>query len=64
MALFASAGSTIVGFAILALAPMPLFATYGVLTAVMIALALAASLLVLPSLLLLVATPGRTNRMR
>ena len=64
VALFASAGSTIVGFAILALAPMPLFATYGVLTAVMIALALAASLLVLPSLLLLVATPGRTNRMR
>ena len=42
------------GFAILAFAPMPLFASYGLLTAVMIAMAAAASLLVLPSLLVLV----------
>ena len=55
VALLASAGSTIVGFSIMGLAPMPLFASYGILTAVMVALALAASLLVLPSLLLLVA---------
>ena len=42
----------------MAFAPMPLFATFGVLTAVMIALALAASLLVLPSVLAVI-TPGR-----
>ncbi|HET6495862.1 MAG TPA: MMPL family transporter, partial [Thermoleophilia bacterium] len=53
-ALVGSAGSSIVGFAILALAPMPMFASYGLLTAVMIAMALAASLLVLPSLLMIV----------
>ncbi len=63
-ALVASATSSIVGFAILALAPMPMFASYGLLTAVMIAMALTASLLVLPSLLMLVTrdradTPGR-----
>ena len=33
---------------------MPMFASYGLLTAVMIAMALVASLLVLPSLLMLV----------
>ena len=53
-ALAASAVSSILGFAILALAPMPMFASYGLLTAVMIAMALTASLLVLPSLLMLV----------
>jgi predicted RND superfamily exporter protein len=53
-ALVASATSSIIGFAILAFAPMPMFASYGLLTAVMIAMALAASLLVLPSLLMLV----------
>ncbi|MDH3259900.1 MAG: MMPL family transporter [Acidimicrobiia bacterium] len=53
-ALAGSAASSIVGFAILALAPMPMFASYGLLTAVMIAMALAASLLVLPSLLMVV----------
>ena len=53
-ALMGSAASSIVGFAILALAPMPMFASYGLLTAVMIAMALAASLLVLPSLLMMV----------
>ena len=53
-ALAGSAASSIVGFAILALAPMPMFASYGLLTAVMIAMALTASLLVLPSLLMLV----------
>lgn len=37
LALVASALSSVVGFLILALAPMPLFASYGLLTAVMIA---------------------------
>ena len=58
-ALLASALSSVVGFAILAFAPMPLFAAYGLLTAVMIAMALASSLLVLPSILILVTNaPG------
>ena len=54
MALIASALSSAVGFAILAFAPMPLFASYGFLTAVMIMMALVASLVVLPGLLLFV----------
>ncbi len=54
VALAASAASSIVGFVILGFAPMPLFSSYGFLTAIMIALALAASLVVLPSLLMLV----------
>ncbi len=58
VALVASAASSIVGFAILALAPMPLFASYGLLTAVMIAMALTASLLVLPSVLVIMTRDG------
>ncbi len=54
VALLASAGSSVVGFAIMGFAPMPMFSTYGVLTALMIFLALAAALVVLPSLLMLV----------
>ena len=54
VALIASAVSSAVGFGILALAPMPLFASYGFLTAVMIGLALVTSLLILPQLLMLV----------
>ena len=54
----ASAATSIVGFSVMAFAPMPLFASYGMLTAVMIFLAAAASLLVLPSLLLLVTPAG------
>ncbi|HXH95802.1 MAG TPA: MMPL family transporter [Gaiellaceae bacterium] len=50
-ALLLSGITSIVGFGILALAPMPIFAAYGLLTAVMIALSLAATLVVLPSLL-------------
>lgn len=55
VALAASAASSVVGFAILGFAPMPMFAAYGQLTAVMIFLALAASLVVLPCLLVIVA---------
>jgi len=58
IALLGSAASSIVGFAIMGFAPMPMFAAFGILTALMIFLALVASLLVLPSLLLLV-TPKK-----
>ncbi|MCH8940804.1 MAG: MMPL family transporter, partial [Chloroflexi bacterium] len=53
-ALIASAATSILGFTIMAFAPMPMFSSYGILTAVMIFLAVTASLVVLPSLLLLV----------
>ena len=58
MALIASASSSVLGFAIMGFAPMPMFSAYGTLTAVMVFMAAAAALLVLPSLLLLV-TPQR-----
>ncbi|MEM9562061.1 MAG: MMPL family transporter [Actinomycetota bacterium] len=54
LALVASAISSAVGFGILAFAPMPLFAAYGLLTMVMILMALVATLAVLPSLLVLI----------
>jgi len=64
LALVASAVSSAVGFGILAFAPMPLFASYGLLTALMIIMALVATLAVLPSLLMVITsdTPsdGRT----
>jgi predicted RND superfamily exporter protein len=62
VALVASATSSIVGFAILGFAPMPMFAAYGQLTAVMIFLALIASLIVLPCLLLVVTKAPSINR--
>lgn len=58
VALAASAASSIGGFAVMGFAPMPLFSTYGILTAIMIALALIASVLVLPALLVLVSVNG------
>ena len=54
VALVASAVSSIAGFVILGFAPMPMFAAYGQLTAVMILFALLASLIVLPSLLMVI----------
>jgi uncharacterized protein len=60
-ALAASALSSAVGFTILAFAPMPLFAAYGLLTATMIVMAAVATLVVLPGLLVLLSsdrTPG------
>jgi len=57
-ALVLSATTSVLGFTVMALAPTPIFATFGLLTAVMIGLALAASLLVLPSLLV-IAAPKR-----
>ena len=60
VALLASAATSVAGFTIMAFAPMPMFSAYGILTAVMIFLAATASLLVLPSILLLV-TPARPS---
>jgi predicted RND superfamily exporter protein len=57
-ALAISAVTSITGFLVMALAPMPMFETFGILTAVMIFFSLLVSLLVLPSLLLLI-TPSR-----
>ncbi len=58
MALVASAVSSAVGFGILALAPMPLFAAYGLLTAIMIVMALVATLTVLPGVLVFLTADG------
>lgn len=57
-ALAISAVTSITGFLVMSRAPMPMFETFGILTAVMIFFSLLVSLLVLPSLLLLV-TPSR-----
>lgn len=62
-ALVISAVTSIIGFWALSLAPTPIFAAFGTLTAVMVALALLVSLLVLPSLLLVV-TPSRKGEER
>ena len=47
--------TSVLGFTVMAMAPTPIFATFGVLTAVMIVLSLAVALLVLPSFLVLVS---------
>jgi predicted RND superfamily exporter protein len=57
-ALVLSAVTSVLGSLVMALAPTPIFATFGALTAVMIVLSLMVVLLVLPSLLVL-ATPSR-----
>ncbi len=62
-ALAVSAGSSIIGFSFMALAPMPIFVTFGTLTAVMIVFSLLVALLVLPSVLLVV-TPSRKGAER
>lgn len=56
LALVASAISSSIGFGILAFAPMPLFAAYGLLTALMIGMALVATLVVLPSVLVAITS--------
>ena len=53
LALTGSAASSVIGFSVMAFAPMPLFSAYGVITAAMIFMAAVAALFVLPSLLLL-----------
>lgn len=62
-ALAISALSSVIGFAVMAFAPMPIFVTFGTLTAVMIVFSLLVALLVLPSVLLLV-TPSRRGEER
>jgi len=62
-ALAISAATSMTGFLVMAMAPMPMFEMFGVLTAVMISFSLLVSLLVLPSLLLLV-TPSRKGEER
>ena len=59
-ALVLSAVTSVLGFTVMALAPTPIFATFGLLTAVMIGLALVVSLVVLPSLLVAVAPTPKT----
>ncbi len=55
-ALVLSGLTSVFGFAFLALAPLPVFAAFGLLTAVMIAFSLFASLTVLPTLLYFVSS--------
>ncbi len=62
-ALAVSALSSIIGFWVMSMAPMPIFKTFGTLTAVMIVFALLVALLVLPSVLLVV-TPSRQGAER
>ncbi|MDH3296533.1 MAG: MMPL family transporter, partial [Acidimicrobiia bacterium] len=62
-ALAISALSSIIGFTVMAFAPMPIFQTFGTLTAVMIVFSLLVALLVLPSVLLVV-TRRRTGAER
>jgi predicted RND superfamily exporter protein len=62
MALFGTAVSTALGFAVIAFAPMPMFAAFGLLTAVMIALSFLMALFALPSLLLLFASSSRKTK--
>ena len=52
-ALLIAAGSSVLGFSALGLAPMPLFAAYGRFTALMIICSLVASIILLPALLYL-----------
>jgi predicted RND superfamily exporter protein len=62
MALFGTAIATALGFAVIAFAPMPMFAAFGLLTAVMIALSFLMALFALPSLLLLFTPSGTKTK--
>jgi predicted RND superfamily exporter protein len=62
-ALALSALTSIIGFGVMALAPTPIFASFGELMAVMILFAAVVALLVLPSLLIVV-TPRRKGEER
>jgi predicted RND superfamily exporter protein len=59
-ALVLSAVTSVLGFLVMALAPTPIFATFGLLTAVMVAMSLLVALVVLPSFLVLV-TPRQAR---
>jgi predicted RND superfamily exporter protein len=62
MALFGTALSTALGFAVIGFAPMPMFSAFGLLTAVMIVLSFLMALFALPGLLLLLAPSGLPRR--
>lgn len=62
VALLGTTISTASGFAVIAFAPMPMFATFGVLTAVMITLSFLMALFALPSLLLLFAPNAKKKK--
>jgi predicted RND superfamily exporter protein len=62
-ALALSALTSIIGFAVMAMAPTPIFASFGELMAIMILFSAVVALLVLPSLLIVV-TPGRKGEER
>jgi predicted RND superfamily exporter protein len=62
-ALAVSAITSIIGFGVMALAPTPLFASFGELMAIMILFSAVVALLVLPSLLIVV-TPSRKGEER
>ncbi len=62
-ALALSALTSIIGFGVMALAPTPLFASFGELMAIMVLFAAVVALLVLPSLLIVV-TPRRKGEER
>jgi predicted RND superfamily exporter protein len=64
MALFGTAVSTALGFAIIVFAPMPMFSAFGLLTAVMIVLSFLMALFALPGLLLLFTPSGLPRRRR
>jgi predicted RND superfamily exporter protein len=61
-ALVLSALTSILGFTVMAFAPMPIFATFGLLTAVMIVMSLGVALVVLPSLLVAVTKDTVVDR--
>ncbi len=60
IALLGSSASSIIGFLILGFAPMPMFSSFGILTAIMILMSLLAALLVLPTLLI-ITTKTKSN---
>jgi predicted RND superfamily exporter protein len=63
MALFGTAISTALGFAVIIFAPMPMFSAFGLLTAMMIVLSFLMALFALPGLLMLF-TPASLPRKR
>jgi len=62
VALLGTTLSTASGFAVIAFAPMPMFATFGVLIAVMVTLSFLMALFALPSLLLLFAPGTKSDK--
>lgn len=64
MALFGTAISTALGFAVIIFAPMPMFSAFGLLTAMMIVLSFLMALFALPGLLMLFVPSGLPRKRR